>query len=131
MTRLPVIILVDDEPIDRWVISRALVASGCVERIKEAQNGEQAVTVLEELEAEGETDIIILSDINMPRMNGFELVGNLRATGYSHPVYLLSSSSAQADADRAHACGANGFLRKESAATHLFDALAQLRGRLH
>jgi CheY-like chemotaxis protein len=59
---------------------------------------------------------VILLDLKMPRINGFEFLEWLRSTGpRAHrfiPVVMMSSSALKEDVDRAYSLGANSYLVK-------------------
>ena len=59
---------------------------------------------------------VILLDLKMPRINGFEFLQWLRAKAPEHfrfiPVVVMSSSALREDVDRAYALGANSYLVK-------------------
>ncbi len=81
------VLLVDDDPVVRRLISRYLVAAGCVVRV--AVDGLDA---LEKLRA-GLPDLII-SDLNMPRMAGIELLEVVRKRFPQIPVIVISAVAA-------------------------------------
>lgn len=72
---------------------------------------------------------VLLLDLNMPRMNGFETLAALRAEERWGllPVYVLSASNLPADILRAHKLGANGYVLKPSRV----DELVAFAGALH
>ncbi|MGB6301745.1 MAG: response regulator, partial [Rivularia sp. (in: cyanobacteria)] len=74
------------------------------------QNGVEA---LEKLQHHPEVDLVI-SDLEMPRMNGFELLSNLRQSPdlANVPVVVLTSRSAEKHRQLAEALGANAYLTK-------------------
>jgi CheY-like chemotaxis protein len=77
------VLIVDDEPFMRKLISRHLVAAGYV--VREAEDGLDAI---EKLRA-GPLDLII-SDLNMPRMTGFEFLDVVRKRFPQIPVIVIS-----------------------------------------
>ncbi|MEO0036133.1 MAG: hypothetical protein RLZZ501_2156 [Pseudomonadota bacterium] len=68
---------------------------------------------------------LVLLDINMPRMNGFELLGEIRADPHlSHlPVVMMSTSTANCDVDSAYRAGAGGYIAKPFDIDALFHAI--------
>jgi CheY-like chemotaxis protein len=82
------ILLVDDEPLVRKLISGYLVAAGYVVRV--AVDGLDAIEKLRV----GLPDLII-SDLNMPRMSGFELLGVVRKRFPQIPVIVISGVNAE------------------------------------
>ena len=68
---------------------------------------------------------LILTDCQMPRMDGIALVRHLRARGDETPVIMLSGHHDACVADLARAAGVNFFLPKPLSTDLLRDALAQ------
>ncbi|AUB34820.1 Chemotaxis protein histidine kinase CheA [Nostoc flagelliforme CCNUN1] len=107
--KLPKVVLVVDDAISlRQTISLTLQKSGY--QVIQAQNGVEA---LEKLQLHPEIQVVI-SDLEMPRMNGFELLGNFRQ--YPNlakiPVMILTSRSAEKHRQLAQELGAKAYLTK-------------------
>ncbi len=102
------VLVVDDAISLRQTISLTLQKYGY--QVVQAQNGVEA---LEKLQHHSEIDLII-SDLEMPRMNGFELLSNVRQNSNSAhlPVVVLTSRSAEKHRQLAEALGANAYLTK-------------------
>ncbi len=103
-----VVLVVDDAISLRQTISLTLQKYGY--KVIQAQNGVEA---LEKLQHYSKVDLVI-SDLEMPRMNGFELLSNLRqSTDLANvPVIVLTSRSAEKHRQLAEALGANAYLTK-------------------
>ncbi len=104
------VLIVDDSPAMRTVISRTLQLSGLELGTQfEAGNGEEALGVLREHWVD-----VILTDINMPGMNGEELVRAVEADELlkSVPVIVVSTDGTDARMHRLCSMGARGYLRK-------------------
>jgi signal transduction histidine kinase len=103
--KAPWVLVVDDGEANRYAISRTLRAAGF--ETSEASNGRQAIE-----RARENPDVIVL-DVNMPDMNGFDVVRKLRADPATQaiPVLHLSASYMQND-DLIHGLdnGANAYL---------------------
>jgi chemosensory pili system protein ChpA (sensor histidine kinase/response regulator) len=101
------IMVVDDSVSIRQVVSRLLESQGW--KVKTAKDG---IDALEKLR-ESRPDLIVL-DIEMPRMNGYEFLGALKAqTGYEDiPVVMLTSRTAAKHRKKAEDLGAKGFVVK-------------------
>ncbi len=84
ISAIPHILVVDDEPAIRELLSEILTDTGY--RVSCAEDGRQALdrTVLE-------VPDLIMSDIQMPRMHGLTLVERVRADGHMMPIILISS----------------------------------------
>ena len=83
------VLVVEDDAYVRDYLSAALETSGQGLEVSTAPNGREAAERL----AAGGTDLV-LTDINMPEMNGVELVRHLRANHPTVQVVLMSGASA-------------------------------------
>lgn len=90
-----------------------------------AGDGEEALSRWRELKPD-----IVVSDVMMPRMDGFTLVKRLRAEGCTAPVLFLTARSATEDVVRGFEVGGNDFLRKPFAIDELIVRLKALLGRV-
>jgi signal transduction histidine kinase/ligand-binding sensor domain-containing protein len=102
------ILLVDDEPINRQVLNDYLSLQDY--QLFEASDGPEALRAVEE---KGPFDLILL-DIMMPRMSGYEVCKKLRETHPVHdlPIIFLTAKNQVADLVQSFAVGANDYLRK-------------------
>jgi two-component system chemotaxis response regulator CheY len=104
------LLIVDDSAAMRSLIRRIGSMSGLeVVEYLEAENGEEALQVLSR-----EWVDVVLTDINMPRMNGEELVARLEKDEVlrSIPVLVISTDSTPGRMERLISLGAKGYLRK-------------------
>ena len=119
-TTNPLIMVVDDSLTVRRVSQRMLEKYGyCVEL---AKNGAHALEILREL-----TPAAILLDIEMPTMDGFELLSRLRADErfYSLPVAMITSRMAERHREHAMQLGANAYFGKPYREQEVVDWLSQ------
>jgi len=93
-------------------------------QVSAAVNGKEALRLLEE----GLRPTIVISDIMMPEMDGYELCKQLRADErFKHlPVILLTSLSDPKDVIRGLQCGANNFIAKPYEEKHLINRIQYL-----
>ena len=93
-------------------------------KLVHARDGEEALEVL----ARDPAMDLMLLDINMPRMNGFELLAQLGAKGYLPrlPVIVVTTEGKEADAARGLAQGAAAYLTKPFRADEVRAAIAAL-----
>ena len=101
------ILTVDDSASMRALLLHALTSSGF-----EVIQADDGIAALEWL-AENEADVVI-TDINMPRLDGFGLIERLR-TGNRHqgrPILVLTTESSDAKKQRARDAGATGWIVK-------------------
>lgn len=83
------ILIVDDSSTMRKIISRSLRQAGLtIEEILEGGDGIEGLNVLQ---TSGKKVDLILSDINMPNMDGLEFVKAVRANGFSMPIVMITS----------------------------------------
>jgi chemosensory pili system protein ChpA (sensor histidine kinase/response regulator) len=103
----PLVLVVDDSLTVRRVTQRMLVREGY--RVKLAKDGLDALERLAE-----EMPSIVLSDIEMPRMDGFDLVRNIRADARwrALPVIMITSRIAQKHREHAAELGVDHYLGK-------------------
>jgi len=104
---VPLVLVVDDSITVRRVTQRLLRREGY--RVALAADGLQALERLQE-----ERPALVLSDIEMPRMDGFDLVRNIRADAALHdlPVVMITSRIAAKHREHALSLGASHYLGK-------------------
>ena len=119
------IMVVDDSVSIRQVVSRLMEDQGW--RVITAKDGIDALDRL----GESRPDLIVL-DIEMPRMNGYEFLGALKAqAGFEDiPVVMLTSRTATKHRDKAKAMGAKGFIVKPYNDDEFVGLILKLTGRL-
>jgi two-component system chemotaxis response regulator CheY len=104
------VLIVDDSSVMRKIIERALRQAGIEQlEVQEAATGSEALTILGAAKVD-----LILSDINMPSMDGLELLRQLQARQLASgvPVVMVTTESSEQHVVQAIAAGARGFLRK-------------------
>lgn len=112
------VMLVDDHPLFREGISARLSLSDEIEVIGEAENGEQALSLLEQLQPE-----IVLLDINMPQMGGIDMLEVLREKNLDIKVIFLSMHDDKEYIVRAIQAGAQGYLLKDVCGEEMIKAI--------
>ncbi len=116
----PLVLVVDDSLTVRRVTQRLLVREGY--RVTLAKDGLEALEVLA-----GERPAVVLSDIEMPRMDGFDLVRNIRADERmaGMPVIMITSRIAQKHRDYAEELGVNHYLGKPYGEEELLELVGR------
>ncbi|MBW4669110.1 MAG: hybrid sensor histidine kinase/response regulator [Cyanomargarita calcarea GSE-NOS-MK-12-04C] len=107
--KTPKVVLVVDDAISlRQTLTLTLQKYGY--QVLQAQNGVEA---LEQLQRYPEI-LVVISDLEMPRMNGFELLSSIRKNNNlaQKPVVVLTSRSAEKHRQLAHALGATAYMTK-------------------
>ena len=88
MNRFRKVLIIDDDPVLRAMVHEYFQKHGA-EHILEAGDGMEA---LEHIEREGAGLDLILSDLNMPRLDGVELINRLRDMAYTGPIVIISGT---------------------------------------
>ena len=118
MTRKVRVVVGDDHPMFREGVVRALVTSGEVDVVAEADDGTTAL----ELIKSHQPDVALL-DYRMPGMDGAQVAAAVRRDELSTRVLLVSAHDESAIVYHALAEGAAGFLPKESSRTEIVNAV--------
>lgn len=121
MTEQKTILTVDDSRTIRDMLR--LTLSGAGYRVVQAEDGVQGLEVLE-----AENVDVIITDINMPRLDGFGFIGRVRGDERRRgiPILVLTTETTQAMKDRARAAGATGWISKPFDPDHLTTALRRV-----
>lgn len=111
---LPPILLVEDNPMDLDLTLRAFNKRRFINAIEVARDGEEALAYIARWDAGEPVPAVILLDINMPKVNGLEVLAQLKR----HPVYrripvvVLTSSREDRDLASAYDLGVNSYIEK-------------------
>jgi CheY-like chemotaxis protein len=116
MTRVIKLLLVEDDNVDVIELKRTLDRMGIFYLMKVARNGEEGMRALEPDSAEpfaGLPDIVLL-DLNMPRMNGFEFLHIIRKRSEwrNIKVFVLTTSDETEDRSAMRELGVSGYIVK-------------------
>jgi DNA-binding NtrC family response regulator len=120
------LLVVDDEVNEREWLAQVLSAAG--HEVRTAIDGVDALSVLADYRAE-----VILTDLMMPRMDGFELITKLKSQGYFPPTIILTAfGSLEMAVSTIHDLGGFWFLEKpiDIPALHVLIDRAGAHGRL-
>ena len=131
------ILLAEDDETDVMLLQRAFADVGIANPLRVVEDGQEAIDVLTELQsAPGPSDrmpALIILDLKMPRMTGFEVLQWLREERATRgvPVMILSSSAHQHDVERSLAHGANLFAVKSPATSDRLEFARLVKSWLH
>jgi len=103
-------LIVDDSSVMRKIVERSLRQAGLdLAEVLEASNGAEALGLLQ-----NKTVDLVLSDINMPVMDGLEFVKQWHAIDPSHkiPIVMITTEGSESHVVQALQCGAKGYIRK-------------------
>jgi CheY-like chemotaxis protein len=110
------ILLAEDNDGDIFLVRRALEKRGVYHQLTVARNGEEALELLERAETgpSAEAPGLILLDLNLPKIDGTQVLSRIRKTNAfsATPVIVLTSSDSPKDRESALALGANVYFRK-------------------
>ena len=130
MTDNPVL-LVEDNPDDVLITRRAWKKGGLKNQLCIVNNGEEAIMFLrrEEGYVDAPTPCLILLDLKMPRMDGFDVLKIIKDddTLRSIPVIILTSSERDKDIEHAYQLGCNSYIKKPVNLTNFIEAITEIR----
>lgn len=112
------ILFVDDAKDDRVLVKTLLVC--CAAKVDLASNGIEAITMIKA----GDYDVVLL-DIQMPEMDGYDAITVLRSIGYKKPVIALTAHAMIEERVRTSAAGFNGHLTKPVDLPEMVAAIQQ------
>lgn len=112
------ILLAEDNPADVYLVRKALETADLAESLEVVDDGEKAVTYIEEADRNEKAprpDLLLL-DLNLPRKSGHEVLARLRLSPNfgDIPVVVISSSGSPRDQASAMGLGANHYFQKPS-----------------
>jgi len=117
------VLLVEDNPVNQRVAEKMLVARGHSVRV--AGNGREAITLLERWRPH-----VVLMDVQMPVMNGFEATAAIRASearGTARlPIIAMTAHAMEGDRERCLAAGMDAYITKPVSTATLIEAVEGL-----
>jgi len=115
--RAPLVLLVEDNPTDVFVIREVLREYGLGLDLRVVEDGHHALRYLEDLETENSPcPALVLLDFNLPKIGGIEVLKWLRTRSRCRgvPVVVVSSSVAETDQSSARELGVQAYFQKPS-----------------
>jgi len=104
------VLIAEDHEVNRELFSLILSRLGC--RVTAAADGLEAAAIGGERAREGRPFDVILTDLIMPRMNGYELSAALRAQGYRGPLVAVTASAMKGEREKCLDAGMDDILLK-------------------
>src|SRR6266496_741950 len=111
------VVIADDHSLFAQALQAILSTDARFETVGLARNGRQAVDLALSLRPD-----VVLMDISMPVLDGFQATRELRKQAPEIPVLMLTGSNARADVDKARKSGAAGYVTKDRIARELIEA---------
>lgn len=113
------ILLAEDDPDIASLVCLLLQEAGA--QVQLAENGELAVQAL----ADRQFDLILM-DIHMPIIDGYEAIEIIRGSGNTIPIVVMTASAIDADRERAEQLGCDGYLIKPVAISDIVEISNQI-----
>jgi CheY-like chemotaxis protein len=120
------ILVVEDDEVDRINIERAFKKGRIINTLYFAKDGQEALDLIHAKQVK--IPLLILLDLNMPRMNGIDFLKNLRATpGWETvPVVVLTTSNMEKDKVDAYNMMVAGYVVKPVELSDFIDAVSRI-----
>jgi two-component system chemotaxis response regulator CheY len=118
------VLIVDDSAVMRKIVERCLRQAGLeLKEVIEAGNGIEGLAAVQQ----GSMDLI-LSDINMPAMDGLEFLEGLRSLDNAKgtPVVMITTEGSESRVVEALSAGARGYIRKPFTADQVRERVSPL-----
>ena len=123
------VLIADDHRLFAEALEAILVGDARITVVGQAGDGREAVELARELRPD-----VVLMDVSMPVLDGFEAARAIRADRADTRILMLTGSNSRADVDRARQAGAAGYVTKSSDAAELVQLGAGVldrRGRIN
>lgn len=122
------ILLVEDNPMDLDLTLRAFRSQKLENPVLTARDGEEALAFIERWENGEAQPVVILLDLNMPKVNGLEVLKVLKSHPRfrSIPVVVLTTSAESSDIREAYQLGVNSYIVKPVDFEKFLDVAKQI-----
>jgi len=120
-TRAVRVLIADDHRLFAESLMAVLSQDERVDVVGIAEDGKEAVDLAAELRPD-----VILMDLKMPVLDGFEATRRIREAGLDMQILILTGTDEPIGSERASAAGANGYLRKERSVDELKDVFLEV-----
>lgn len=118
------VLIADDHRLFAEALEAILVADERIEVVGQASDGSQAVELARKLDPD-----VVLMDVSMPVLDGFEATRKIRSESEGVRVLMLTGSNSRADVDRSREAGASGYVTKDRIASELVGAIVEVTQR--
>lgn len=117
------ILLVDDSFDNQLLFQRVLTGAGA--KVEIASNGVEAIA-----HQAGKAYDLIIMDVRMPIMDGYEATRRIRASGYTNPIVALTAHATPGEEERCRGAGCSHFELKPIGRRQLLTVIAGAANRL-
>ena len=118
------VLIADDHRLFAETLEALLTTEDRVDVVGWARDGKEAVRLARKLQPD-----VILMDISMPVMDGYEATRRIRRQEEDACVLMLTGSNSRTDVDLARKAGAAGYVTKDRIAAELIDAIVEVASR--
>jgi two-component system NarL family response regulator len=123
--RKPVRVLIaDDHRLFAEALEAILAADDRITVVGQASDGGEVIELARALRPD-----VVLMDVSMPVLDGFEATREIRSTSDEVAVLMLTGSNSRADVDRSREAGAAGYVTKDRIASELVEAILEVSKR--
>ena len=116
-------LLAEDNPVNQVLTSAILRAAGA--DVTVAENGERALELVLAAERERPFDLVLM-DLQMPVVDGYEATRRLRERGFKQPILALTAHAMAGHREKSLEAGCNGHLTKPIDRDELINAIAEV-----
>lgn len=121
------LLIAEDGADNRRLLKFLLTKAGA--DITLAENGQEALMIALDAWRNDSPFDVILMDIQMPVLDGYQATQQLRSAGYTHPILALTAHSMSGDREKCLAAGCDDYAQKPIQRVRLLDQLCQLIAR--
>ena len=118
------VLIADDHRLFAEALEAILATDERIEVVGQASDGGQAVELARRLDPD-----VVLMDVSMPVLDGFEATREIRAASDGVHVLMLTGSNSRADVDRSREAGASGYVTKDRIASELVATIVEVTHR--
>jgi len=118
------VLIADDHRLFVEALDAILAADERIEVVGQAGDGGKAVELAQTLDPD-----VVLMDVSMPVLDGFEATREIRAADKGVRVLMLTGSNSRADVERSREAGASGYVTKDRIASELVAAIVEVTRR--
>jgi DNA-binding NarL/FixJ family response regulator len=118
------VLIADDHRLFAEALEAILATDERIEVVGQASDGEQAVELARRLGPD-----VVLMDVSMPVLDGFEATREIRAADEGIRVLMLTGSNSRDDVDRSREAGASGYVTKDRIASELVATIVEVTRR--
>jgi DNA-binding NarL/FixJ family response regulator len=115
------VLIADDHRLFAEALEAILTTDERIEVVGQAADGGQAVELARKLDPD-----LVLMDVSMPVLDGFEATREIRSASDDVRVLMLTGSNSRADVDRSRAAGASGYVTKDRIASELVATIVEV-----